>query len=129
MADLPVIACSLAAPDLEERLRRLGELGAASLRSRRREGTKEVLLFDGSAAARRSLEEVVSAERRCCPFLDLRLEDRGEAMMLTIEAPADAAAVAAGLAEAFGATDRSAAPSTGRPLRTGSVKVDPAPWR
>jgi hypothetical protein len=113
MTDLPVIACSLAAPDLEERLGLLGELGASSLVSRHREGSKEVLRFEGSPRTRRSLEEIVHAERRCCPFLVLDLEDRGEEIALTIDAPPDAAAVAAGLADTFG--PRAGSPS--RPRR------------
>jgi hypothetical protein len=45
------------------------------------------LRFRSVAATRKRLEEIVAAEAACCAFLDLRLEECGEELLLSIEAP------------------------------------------
>jgi hypothetical protein len=36
---------------------------------------------------RRRIDEIVEAESRCCAFLDFRVEEAGDATLLTISAP------------------------------------------
>lgn len=95
------IACSLGATELENRLAEIEALGAESLLSRRQEGERHVLRFSGEPRTRQRLEAIVAAERECCPFLDLDLNREGDQLALSIAAPAEAAAVAAALAERF----------------------------
>ncbi|MGH2941119.1 MAG: hypothetical protein ACRDPE_23720 [Solirubrobacterales bacterium] len=102
MVELPVIACTLAAPELEARLRGLAEIGERSLLARGRVGSTQVLRFRCSEAVRASLREMAEAERLCCPFLVIELAERDEELLLVIDAPPEAAAVAEGLATAFG---------------------------
>lgn len=95
------IACSLDAEDLQSRLAEIEALGAASLLSYGQEGEQHVLRFRGDARTRQHLEAIVAVERECCPFLELDLTPDGEQLTLSIAAPAEAAAVAAALAERF----------------------------
>jgi hypothetical protein len=95
-------ACSLGASQLERRLAAIAEIGADSLISRAVDGDgRHLLRFRPQAGMRDRLEEIVAAEAECCSFLDLRLSDEGEALVLSIAAPASGSAVVDGLAEAF----------------------------
>lgn len=95
------IACSLAADDLEQRLAAIAEIGAESLLGHKIEGPRHLLRFRSIAATRRRLEEIVAAEAACCAFLDLKLEEYGEELILSIEAPAAAQPIADELAAIF----------------------------
>lgn len=95
------IACSLSAERFERRLAEIETIGADSLLSYRDEGTGHILHFKGDSQTRERLEAIVAAERECCPFLELLLRDEGEQLVLSIGAPAEAAAVAAALASQF----------------------------
>jgi hypothetical protein len=95
------IACSLGPADLGNRLAEIERIGADSLLSQRREGSTHVLSFRADAHLRQRLEAILAAERECCPFLELDLEQEGPQLVLTIAAPARAAAIAAALAERF----------------------------
>ena len=99
--EMPV-ACTLGAADLEQRLATIAEVGAASLIGREVDGERHLLRFRTDATTRKRLEEIVAAEARCCSFLDLALENRDGELILSIGAPEDGQAVAAGLAAAFG---------------------------
>jgi hypothetical protein len=96
------IACFLGADALGRRLAEIAAVGSASLLSRDREGATRVLRFRDDPLTRRRLEEIVVAESRCCPFLDLELNDETDGPTLRIGAPAHAAALADELALAFG---------------------------
>jgi hypothetical protein len=95
------IACSLDAANLERRLAEIKVLGHDSLLSHREEGHSYVLHFEGDSRTRKRLEAILAAERECCPFLDLDLRQVGDQLVLSIAAPAEAAAVAAALASQF----------------------------
>src|SRR5262249_47118826 len=94
-------ACSLGPGDLGKRLAEIENVGADSLLCQRREGAVHVLRFTADARTRRRLEEILAAESKCCPFLELGLEQEGEHLALSISAPTGAAAIAAELAAAF----------------------------
>jgi hypothetical protein len=98
--DIP-IACSLDAGALEQRLAAIAEIGAGSLISRQAEDGRHLLRFRADAATRKRLEEIVAAEAKCCSFLDLSLDQKGDELRLAIAAPRDAQALADGLAGAF----------------------------
>lgn len=95
------IACSLGAADLGNCLAEIERVGADSLLSHRREGAAHILCFKGDARTRQRLKAILAAERECCPFLELDLEQDGPQLVLTIAAPAEAATIAAALAERF----------------------------
>jgi hypothetical protein len=80
----------------------IAALGAASLKGRVTDRDAHVLRFRSDPATRRRLERIVTAESECCPFLDLRLSQEGDELMLRIAAPRDGARVAEELARAFG---------------------------
>ncbi len=103
----PSVACSLAAGDLQRRLAAIAALGAESLIDHTTEGSRQQLRFRSGAATRRRLERIVAAETECCPFLDLRLEEKEGHLTLSISsASVSGQEVAAGLAEAFAAAPR-----------------------
>jgi hypothetical protein len=54
---------------------------------------------------RARVDVIVAAESECCAFLAMRVSDEPDAIVLTIQAPNDAAPVLAQLVDAFGATD------------------------
>jgi hypothetical protein len=101
MTDLP-IACSLGADDLRRRLEEIAALGAESLRARDAEGEAHVLRFRSDPETLRRLEAVVEAEAACCAFLDLRLSQEGDELILRIATPGGGSQVAKELALAFG---------------------------
>ncbi|HVV90690.1 MAG TPA: hypothetical protein VHB53_09365, partial [Solirubrobacterales bacterium] len=67
-----------------------------------RRGTRRALLrFRDDEETRSSLEEVVAAERACCPFLDLTLTERDDLVQLRIEAPEEGVPILEELVSAF----------------------------
>jgi len=101
MADDTPVACTLGANELEQRLAAIAEIGADSLISHDLKDGRHLLRFRRGAASQGQLGEIVAAEARCCPFLDLSLCTDGDELVLSIAAPPDAQAVADGLADAF----------------------------
>ena len=66
------------------------------------EGGVHALRFRPDPTTRRRLEEIIAAESECCAFLDLKLREDEDELVLTIAAPADGQPVAEELALAFG---------------------------
>ena len=97
----PPIACSLDQDALGERLGAAAEVGRAGLISHEHLAGRHLLRFRADAQIRARLEEIASAERECCSFLEISLEERGGELELAIEAPAGAEGTAAALAAAF----------------------------
>ena len=87
MTDGNPIACSLSPGDLQRRLDEITKLGVESLTSHETENNRHLLRFRNDAATHRRLEELVAAEARCCPFLDLALEESDDELILTVIAP------------------------------------------
>lgn len=100
-ADLP-IACSLSATDLNERLAEMAAVGRAFLVSAEVHKTRGVLRFAAGAGVRDRVEAIVAAESECCPFMTMRLSDRPDAIVLTVDVPEGAEGVVAELVDAFG---------------------------
>jgi hypothetical protein len=105
MADRP-IACSLDASGYERRLGEIAAVGGEGLTHHAVEGRRHVLRFRAGQVTRERLTTIVAAEADCCPFLDLRLEDADDGLVLTITAPEEGQPIADQLALAFaGAAD------------------------
>jgi hypothetical protein len=102
MPDRLPIACSLSASDLTERLRAIGALGRDSLVAARRDGARAELRFAARAGVRDRVAAIVAAETECCAFLDMRVADEPDAVVLSIAAPDGAEPVLAELVDAFG---------------------------
>ncbi len=100
-SELP-IACSLDSTELPERLAEIADLGSDALMDAHLEGTRALLRFAAGAAVRARVEAIVAAESRCCAFLQMRVSDEPDAVVLTIDAPADARLVLDELVAAFG---------------------------
>jgi hypothetical protein len=109
MPSEPPIACSLDAIALPKRLAEIAGLGRDALIDTRLNGTRAQLRFAAGSGIRARVEEIVAAEARCCAFLQMRVSDELDTVVLTIDAPADAKLVLDELVAAFG--DR----ATGRP--------------
>jgi hypothetical protein len=97
----PPIACSLDQNALKARLAEAAEVGRAGLVSREQVAGRHLLRFRVDAQTRARLEEIISAERECCSFLSIDLEERGTQLELAIEAPAGGEETAAAFAAAF----------------------------
>jgi hypothetical protein len=99
-AELP-IACSLNASELPARLDEMAALGRAALIDARTEPTRAQLRFAAGIGVRARVEAIVAAESECCAFLDMRVSDEPDSVVLTIDAPEDAELVLAELVDAF----------------------------
>ncbi|HYG95908.1 MAG TPA: hypothetical protein VD741_02255 [Solirubrobacterales bacterium] len=100
MTEALPIACSLSAGDLQRRLAAIANVGAESLIDHVTEEGRHLLRFRSDAGTRRRLEEIVAAEGECCSFLDLSLQERDGALVLSV-APPDGQVVADELVAAF----------------------------
>ncbi|MDO8213191.1 hypothetical protein [Conexibacter sp. CPCC 206217] len=100
------IACSLSATELPKRLAEMEAIGADALLTADRTPTTARLRFRASDDTRERLAAIVTAESRCCAFLNFDLRDDAGAIVLTIASPADDAArlMLDELADAFAAT-------------------------
>jgi hypothetical protein len=98
--ELP-IACSLTAAELPVRLAQMEALGRDALIAAHVTGTRAQLRFAAAPEVRERVERFAEAERRCCPFLSLRVTAAPDAVMLTVDAPPDAAGVVAELVAGF----------------------------
>ncbi len=98
--ELPIV-CSLSTDDLAARLDLIAAIGADALICRDAEGDTQLLRFRRDDGVRRSLKGIVAAEARCCSFLEMEIREEDGALVLAIDAPADALPVAAALAAAF----------------------------
>ena len=104
MTDSDLIACSLDGGELETRLEAMRDVGRTALISHERAPGRHVLRFRRDQETRDRLEEIIRAERRCCPFLSLKVEETRDEILLSIEAAAGGEETAAGLAAAFPGT-------------------------
>jgi hypothetical protein len=95
------IACSLDAAALSGRLDEIAALGRDALIDVDRAPERAVLRFVADATVRDRVVAIADAESRCCGFLTLRVSDEPEAIVLTIDAPADAELVLDELVGAF----------------------------
>jgi hypothetical protein len=100
MTDSPLLACSLSAAAAAERAGRWralldeARLYGAPIAG----GRRLVLRAEPGAAA--ELDDLVAAERECCPFLTMTIARDGERLVLDVVAPPDAAAIVDAMFEA-----------------------------
>jgi hypothetical protein len=99
--ELP-IACSLRATELPVRQAQMAALGRDALMDTSVDGAHAELRFAAGAAVRERVEEFAATERACCAFLTMRIDDEPNAVLLSIDAPADAELVLAELVAVFG---------------------------
>ena len=89
--------CSLAAAELEERLRRFKQLTASALLESSPTPAGVRLRLRADAAVRRELDALIAAEAECCPFLSFRVDQDAAAIRLDIDGPPDARPLLDGL--------------------------------
>ena len=99
--DLP-IACTLGAADLPIRRAQIAALGRDALVASRVEGTRAELRFAAAPGVRERVERFAEAERRCCAFMAFVVADAPGEVVLTVDAPGDAASVLEDLVGVFG---------------------------
>ena len=83
--DGAVIACSLAANDFKQRSAWIHELARKHLRRSRRTPLTLDLTYEAQAAEQ--VREMVAKEQTCCSFLRFDLQEKPDAVRLTITAP------------------------------------------
>ena len=98
--ELP-IACSLSAEDQARRQLEMASLRDRLLEVRTSGAHGAVLRFERDQETRRRLAAIVAAERECCPFLQLSLNDEGPNTVLMIGGPDEAEPVIREIAGAF----------------------------
>src|SRR4051794_16300562 len=101
MPDELPIACSLSATELPVRQAQMAALGRDALVDASVDGAHAELRFAAGATVRARVEELAAAERDCCAFLTMRIDAEPDAVLLSIDAPADAELVLAELVAAF----------------------------
>jgi hypothetical protein len=96
------IACSLSAAELPARLEAMAALGRDALDSAEVTGLRAVLRFRRTVPdVSDRLDAIVAAEAECCRFLDMRVREDADVLVLTIIAPEAAAPVLEQLVAAF----------------------------
>ncbi|OBG45176.1 hypothetical protein A5672_09420 [Mycobacterium alsense] len=93
------LACTLTADEHAGRIRWIQELNAGALSGYHRDGSLLRLVYHPAAAP--TVREFVRRERQCCPFLDFTIEERQDALVVTIEAPTGLGATADALFAAY----------------------------
>jgi len=102
------IACSLTAAEMPVRLAEMAALGRLALVDVYREGHRAELRFAAGTGIRTRVEDIVAAESQCCAFLDMRISDELDTVVLSIAAPEAAELVLAEIVEAFAGHERAA---------------------
>lgn len=84
------LACALPAEEAERQARQTRTtLGAAVLSREEIEGGLR-LRFPGDETTEAAIRDVIKAESRCCPFLAMALEPRGDELEFTVTGPPEA---------------------------------------
>lgn len=82
------VFCTLSAEDLKSRLAEIGALAGRALLSHEQDGRTLRLRYSSDAAE--ELRRLVDRERQCCAFLEFSMQERPDAVYLSITAPIDA---------------------------------------
>lgn len=98
--DMP-IACTLSAVDYQRRLRAIRRVGFDAFLSADERPDGATLRFRNSPETRQELHEIVEAERACCPFLSLAVDDAGGHLVVGVTAPLEAQPVVRDLIDSF----------------------------
>jgi hypothetical protein len=99
-ADMP-IACSLSAVDYRQRLRAIRRIGFEAFLSAGERPDGATLRFRNSPETRQQLDTIVEAERACCPFLSLTVDDADGQLLVGVTAPPEAQPVVRDLIDSF----------------------------
>ena len=99
--ELP-ISCSLTATQLPARLAEMAELGREALVDALVDGGRARLLFAADAGVLERVQRIVAAERECCAFLGIAVEQQPEGVLVTVQAPDGAEGVLTEWVRAFG---------------------------
>jgi hypothetical protein len=97
--DDDVIACSLDAGKLKDRLAWITSLNARSLRSSNRDDL--TLTLDYDPVAIEDVRKMIAGEQSCCAFLDFVISENLDVVRVSIVAPEGARAAAQALFEPF----------------------------
>lgn len=89
MKDLP-IACTLDAAAMGDRGDRWRALADRALVGRERAAGRATLRLASSDGVAEELRELVRLEGECCAFLDMRVEEDGGELVLSIAGPPEA---------------------------------------
>ena len=93
------VACSLEKAAMAERGRRWERLGERALIDTDRSGeTAARQRYRAEPGVREELEELVRLEGECCPFLEMRVEETGSEVVLSVSGPSEAAEIIAAFA-------------------------------
>jgi hypothetical protein len=82
------IACSLPSADYAERRAHIDDITRSALLGREPIESGERLTF--AAGAEADLRELIAAEAKCCSFLKMELDRRGDTLALDVTGPEDA---------------------------------------
>jgi hypothetical protein len=97
--DKDVIACTLGAGDLRERMAWIATLNSRSLKASHKEGLKLTLHYDPKAID--DVRQMVAGEEECCAFLTFDIAQNAEEILVSIIAPEAAREAAEALFEPF----------------------------
>ena len=92
---MSTIACTLAPSEYRDRIAELSRIRDGALLSRERIEAGERLTFREDVEA--ELRAAIAAEAACCSFLAMRLERRGDTLLLDVTGPPEAQPVIAEL--------------------------------
>jgi hypothetical protein len=94
-----VIACTLVAADLKERMAWIAALNGRSLRAFHRDELTLILDYDPGAIE--DVRKMVAGEEKCCAFLSFDIAEHADAVRVTIVAPETTRGSAEALFEAW----------------------------
>jgi hypothetical protein len=109
MSETAPIACTLSPADMPQRAADIRALGRDALLAVEGSEARATLRFRRDPATRARVETIIAAESKCCAFIDFELADAGDAIVLTLEAPAGGEAAMHMLADLFAVNRRTSA--------------------
>ena len=95
--DEAVIACTLDAGELRQRMAWIADLNARALRSARRDGL--TLTLDYASEAIEDVRKMVAGEQECCAFLEFTIAKSANGVRVSVVAPEAAREAAEALFE------------------------------
>jgi hypothetical protein len=93
------IACTLSIGDYKRRLAEIAVFAREALRSYEKDDLVLHLRYDAAATDR--VKQMIRREQECCAFMNFKLQEEGEEILVTISAPEEARAAAETLFEQF----------------------------